>query len=86
MKITADCAVHFRYNLAPLEQPLEAPGEDEPPLAICMVTNRSSPGWSRPSKDAVRGSVSRSPWHRNRRTACAMKIAWKGWRAKPSRG
>lgn len=44
MKITADCAVHFRYNLAPLEQPLEAPGQDEPPIGYLHGHQQIIPG------------------------------------------
>lgn len=33
MKISRDSAVYFRYNLAPVGEPLEAPGDDDPVLS-----------------------------------------------------
>ncbi|KEA64764.1 FKBP-type peptidyl-prolyl cis-trans isomerase SlyD [Marinobacterium lacunae] len=44
MKITRDCAVHFRYNLAPVGEPLEAPGEEEPLLSYLHGHQQIIPG------------------------------------------
>lgn len=44
MKITRDSAVHFRYNLAPVGEPLETPGREEPLLGYLHGHRQIIPG------------------------------------------
>ena len=44
MKITRDSAVYFRYNLAPVGEPLVAPGEDDPVLSYLHGQGQIVPG------------------------------------------
>ncbi|WP_432696605.1 FKBP-type peptidyl-prolyl cis-trans isomerase [Marinobacterium sp. YM272] len=44
MKITRDCAVYFRYNLAPAGETLEAPVDDDPVLSYLHGQGQIVPG------------------------------------------